>query len=386
MKPYLSYYKKINNIPTVDINDLRQETLIKQRFNYYFKIGITPSELKNKSVLELCPGTGYNAYYLIKYCKINKITLVDKNPSSLKTLKKNLSKFNNVKIINKDVNHFNTNEKFDYVIIENAMQGILNPQKVFKKLLKFTKLDGIIALSIADFYGTFSSKLRYLYAIMLMKQNNIKVFDERLNFLSKLFYSHLKYLSKNTRRADKWVLDNILHTQWITKTKYFDYLDLNKNLENKCLIKSFSPYFSKDFVWYKNMTFKNHNQHIINNFIGEFINFLDFETQFAKNFKNSENLSFYITKCIRKISKFNFDNNLKNKELDEIYNIIFEINKILNKLKPKNKISLALKEYLEMINKFKKNKKLDLKTKYFYKLWSIESHQISLYKTSNKFI
>ena len=128
MKPYLSYYKKINNIPVVNINDLKPETLIKQRFNFYFKIGITPSELKNKSVLELCAGTGYNAYYLIKYCKIKKITLVDKNPASLKTLKKKLLKFNNVKIIDKDVNYFNTNEKFDYVIIENAIQGFSNPK------------------------------------------------------------------------------------------------------------------------------------------------------------------------------------------------------------------------------------------------------------------
>ena len=383
MKPYLSYYKKINAIPVLDINELKQEILFKQRFNFYFKIGVTPSELKNKSVLELCAGTGYNAYYLIKYCKIKKITLVDKNPASLKTLKKKLLKFNNLKIIDKDVNYFNTNEKFDYVIIENAIQGFSNPQKVIKKFLKFIKSDGTIILTLTDLYGIFSEKLRYLYALMLVKQNNIKVFDERLNFLSKLFSSHLKYLSKNTRSADKWVLDNILHTQWITKTKYFDYLDLNKILENKCLIKSFSPSFSKDFAWYKNMTFKNHNQNIINNFKDECINFLDFETQFTKN---SKNLSSYITKFTRKISKINFNENLKNKEIDKIYNIIFEINKILNKLKPKNKISLALKEFLEMIIKFKKNKKLDLKTKYFYKLWGKGTHQISLYKTPNKFI
>ena len=369
----------------VDINDLKRETLIKQRFNFYIKTGITPNELKNKSVLELCPGTGYNAYYLIKYCKIKKITLVDKNSSALKILKKNLSKFNNVKIINKDVEHFNTNEKFDYTIIENAIHEFSSSQtqKVFKKILKFTKLDGIIILTLSDLYGTFSEKLRYLYAIMLMKQNNIKVFDERLNFLSKLFYNHLKYLSRNTRRADKWVLDNILFTQAITKTKYFDYLDLNKIIKNKCLIKSFSPRFSKDFVWYKNMTFKNHNQLIINNFIDERINFLDFETRFTKN---SKNLSSYIIKFTRKISKINSDKNLKNKELDEIYSIIFKISKILNKLKPKNKISLWLKEFLEMIIKFKKNKKLDLKTRYFYKLWGIRTHQVSLYKTSNKFI
>ena len=45
MKLLLDYYKKINHIPVVDINDLKKETLIKQRFNFYIKIGITPSEL-----------------------------------------------------------------------------------------------------------------------------------------------------------------------------------------------------------------------------------------------------------------------------------------------------------------------------------------------------
>jgi len=379
MKPYLTYYKKINKIPTVDIKDLKQKIITSQRFNFYFKIGITPSELKNKSVLELCPGTGYNAYYLLKYCKIKKITVVDNNPASLKILNKNLSKFNNAKIINKNVNHFNTKEKFDYVIIENAIEGFSNPQRILKKLLKFTKLDGIIILTLADLYGIFSAKLRYLYSIILIQQNNIKDFDKRLNFLSKIFDADLKYLSKYTRSANKWVLDNILHKQWIIKTKYFDYKDLNKLIKKRCLIKSFSPYFVKDFVWYKNMTFKDHNQHIINKFADECINFLDFETQFTKN---SKKIDSYIKKFTRKISKINFDKNLKKKEIDEFYNIIFEIRKILNKLKTKNKISLALKEFLEILIKFKKNRKINLKTKYFYKLWGKNTHQISLYKSS----
>ena len=72
MKDHLSYYKKINSIPTVDVNDLSKKLLFKQRFNFYFKNGVTKSELKNKSVIELCPGTGYNAYYLLKKCKIKK--------------------------------------------------------------------------------------------------------------------------------------------------------------------------------------------------------------------------------------------------------------------------------------------------------------------------
>ena len=87
MKNYLDYYKKFNIIPVVNTGDLDEKTLFQQRFNFYFKIGITPIELKNKSVLELCAGTGYNAYYLLKHCKIKDITLVDNNPKSLQFLK-----------------------------------------------------------------------------------------------------------------------------------------------------------------------------------------------------------------------------------------------------------------------------------------------------------
>ena len=51
MRDHLSYYNKINNIPTTDVNDLNKKILFKQRFNFYFKIGVTESELKNKSVI-----------------------------------------------------------------------------------------------------------------------------------------------------------------------------------------------------------------------------------------------------------------------------------------------------------------------------------------------
>ena len=41
MKDHLDYYKKINTIPTVDTSDLKKNELINQRFNFFFKIGIT---------------------------------------------------------------------------------------------------------------------------------------------------------------------------------------------------------------------------------------------------------------------------------------------------------------------------------------------------------
>ena len=89
MIPYLNYYKKIKSIPTLNIADISIKDLYQQRFNFYFKLGISEADLENKSVLEFCPGTGYNAYYLIKKCRIKNIQLVDHNPASVLSLKKN---------------------------------------------------------------------------------------------------------------------------------------------------------------------------------------------------------------------------------------------------------------------------------------------------------
>tara|TARA_B100000900_G_scaffold413223_1_gene436751 strand:+ start:855 stop:2006 length:1152 start_codon:yes stop_codon:yes gene_type:complete len=382
MRNYLDYYKKFNIIPVVNTGDLDEKTLFQQRFNFYFKIGITPIEFKNKSVLELCAGTGYNAYYLLKHCKIKDITLVDNNPKSLQFLRKNLSKFENKKIINKDINFFSSKKKFDYVIIENALQGLNNPEKILRKMIKFTKSGGCLVLTLANLEGLLSDKLRYLYSILLVNQKNILDDDLKLKFLTNLFQKHLRYLSPNTRKADKWVVDNILHTSWITKKKYFDLLDVKKILKKKNYIKSTSPAFSKDFIWYKNMTLNNYNNNIISNYLKERVNFIDFETQFSINTENRKfiyQLYNLIKKLNLKTSKIGFNKKLKNGQIDEIYNIISKISKILNFLKNKNKITLALNEFLKIILSYKK-KKLNTKTKYFHKLWSIGTNSINLYK------
>ena len=88
MTNHLNYYKKINKIPTIDLADLKEKVLFLQRKNYYFSIGLTQNSFQGKNILEFCPGTGYNAYFLIKQFKIGKIKLIENNPSSIKFLKK----------------------------------------------------------------------------------------------------------------------------------------------------------------------------------------------------------------------------------------------------------------------------------------------------------
>ena len=206
MSDHLKYYKNIKSIPTVNLGDLNIKILFKQRENFYFNLGITKQNFHKKSILELCSGSGYNAYFLYKFFKVKKIKLVDNNPESIKISKNNLSKLKNIKIINKNINNFTSYEKFDFVIIENALDNFSNEKKIIKKLINLTSKKGNIILTLGDNFGIFSTKLRYIFSLILIEQSKIENFEDKLFFLSKVFKSHLNYLSKNTRNEKKWVL------------------------------------------------------------------------------------------------------------------------------------------------------------------------------------
>ena len=376
MSDHLKYYKNIKSIPTLNLGDLNIRVLFKQRENFYFNLGITKQNFYKKSILELCSGTGYNAYFLNKFFKIKRIKLVDNNPESIKTSRKNLSKFKKIKIVNKNIKNFTSSEKFDYVIIENALDNFSNEKKIIYKLINLTSKKGNIILTIGDNFGIFSTKLRYVFSLILIEQSEFKNFNDKLIFLSKVFKPHLSYLSKNTRNEKKWVLDNILNHKWIKKKEYINYPKLIKFIKNRAIIQNVSPSFFKNFNWYKNFDLKNINNMYLDFYKKEKLNFLDFETKFENdinidiNIRNISNLIFNL-KTGEKINK---------KIIKQIEREIKKINFKLSKLKKNNKISLALNEFGKLLKQFILNKKIKSETKHFKKLWGVYNQNVLLYK------
>ena len=132
MKDHLSYYRKLNQVPTIDIGDNKKNLLLKQRFAFYFTLKISENDFSNKTVLELCPGSGYNSYYLLEKCKIKSIELVDYSDDSIKKLNKNLSKFKNATIRREKIQSYDTKKVYDFVIMENALDGFKSDEIIFK--------------------------------------------------------------------------------------------------------------------------------------------------------------------------------------------------------------------------------------------------------------
>ena len=373
MKDHLNYYKKINRVVTVDLKDLNKKLIDKQRFNFYFQNKIIPSDFNDKSVIEFCAGSGYNAHYLLTNTSIKNICIIEKNPTSLKSLKKNLAKFKNLEIKDIDIFKYRSKKKYYFVICENAIDGFDNANLIFKKILNSTKKGGQILLTFGDDYGIFSTKLRYLYALMILEEKNIKDFDSKIKYLSNIFEKHLLYLSKDSRRIEKWVLDNILNYEWITKKKYFGYVDIVKNISNNFLIKSSVPQFQKNY-WYKQINKNQINKDMLKQHEKNKINLLNFETNFEKEIK----LNKLIKSFNKNISKLSFDKKINNKVLNSILKQIKIISSKLNKLKPKNQITLALDEFSLIIDQFKKKKVIQKNTKYFYKFFGRYNQSITL--------
>ena len=83
---FIDFYEKNKIIPVVDNDDIKKKIYKNQRKRFYYTIKINLSNFKGKNVLELCPGTGTNAQFLLN--NDIKITLVDYNSEVLNLVKK----------------------------------------------------------------------------------------------------------------------------------------------------------------------------------------------------------------------------------------------------------------------------------------------------------
>jgi SAM-dependent methyltransferase len=385
MSKTLEFYEKYKIIPTIGINDKNINKIKQQRFNFYFKIGLLPENFKNKEILEFCPGTGYNAYYLLKFTKIKKITLVDINPKSIERTQNTLKKFRNKIIHKRDVIKFKTKKKFDYIIIENALTAFFSkPNLVFKKIIKFLKPNGYIILTVSDDIALFSERLRYLHSKLLLKNiKNKNDFNLKKKILSEEFKSHLKTLGNSTRSIEDWVTDNLL-SRYLDK-KSFSFLKLYKSLNKKLIITNMSPNLNfPDFDWYKKFHIKMNNIKFYKSYNLQRINLMHTEEKINidsnLNLKKIINLVLNISNLI---INFNANSPYWQKDLKKIKKNLIILSHNFFKIKKSNKIYLSLLEYLIIIDSYLYNKRKYSNFNNYKKFWGHGTNAICIASVKN---
>lgn len=112
-------------------------------------LGIKPEDLYGKNILDLCSGSGFLSYHILKRAKPASITLAEISPEETKNSKKLLNRIEGTLLnyINEDVlNIKNANNKYDIVIGNSFLHHLYDIPKSSSKFLKYLKPGGFFII------------------------------------------------------------------------------------------------------------------------------------------------------------------------------------------------------------------------------------------------
>ncbi len=285
---YVDFYKEHNICPVLNNVDPKFQ---KKRAALYFQLGIFPSFLKDKSVLEFGPGNGINSLYTNSLGPKN-FVLVDANPTSLENCKKHFEEaFPNQKnyhFVESLVAEYKTNERFDLVICEGLIPHQYDPQVCAKQVATFTQVGGLFVLTCHDFLSFLSETLRsFISFIGVDKSLN---FDQKVDQIADQLKDHFNILKSMNRNQRDWVIDNTMQVEHWTTTPLFSVHDAIETFKDEFIPFGCSPNFINDWRWYKDITVDGEltfNEHAQEKYWKNAHNFIDFRFEFPERDANS---------------------------------------------------------------------------------------------------
>ena len=249
--PYIDFYKA-NGISPVgqDITDLERH--FQRRDSLYRFLGVPPSFVKGRSVVEFGPGSGHNALFTLSL-EPARFLLVDGNPKGLSDTRALLSngRFETYRweLIESLFETFDSDERFDLVLAEGFLPHQPDPQALLRRLARFVQPGGVLVITTVSPASVLSETLRRLIRTTLVAPNAPAA--QQLPILRQVLGPHLANLPGMSRSVDDWLLDNIVqpfgHAQLLTVPQAITALADDFDVYGA------SPHFMTDSRWYKNV-------------------------------------------------------------------------------------------------------------------------------------
>lgn len=341
-RAFLDFYAQAGFTPT------RQKKWDKKahfciRKNLYQQLGVSSSDFKGRSILEIGPGNGHNALYWASL-RPKKGTLLDGTLTSLRDTK-NLLRANYPKsrftYILKDLNHFRAKKKYDVVICEGTIPFQIKPVKFFKKIMKLVNPGGLMIVTCVDSVGVLADILRKFRGQWLTL--DAESIPQKVSILKKEFHKDLQMLSGMTRRVEDWVVDQIVHP-WVGRL--FSISTALKCAGKQFTVRGTSPSFIQDWRWHKQISMKKpeFNQNAIKCYYKNIFSFLDHKSSHTSSSANDGKALIEICNSIFQ----NVVSGIPSKR--KAQKISIELNKICKLLPPEaRKIRLGLSEFSKVI-------------------------------------
>lgn len=250
-RPYLDYYTNQRIIPVrQDLSDIDAHFI--RREGLYRCLGLVPSLLSGRRIVEIGPGTGDNAVHTARL-EPSEYLLIDGNPESIKALRAKIASGMlppTVAVEACDILGFTKDAHFDLVLCEGVVPIQSDPAAFLRHVARLCRAGGVMVLTTVSATSVLAEVCRRM--IKPIVAANHPSFDALLAYLTDFFKPDLDTLKGMTRRHEDWVLDCIMHP-W-GNGQLFGIPDAIDAIADDFDFHGASPNFMTDWRWYKAIT------------------------------------------------------------------------------------------------------------------------------------
>ena len=245
-RPFVDFYRELEISPVhQDVSD--PEKHLARRAALYRQLGIPPLYVRERSVIEFGPGSGYNALYTASL-RPKRYVLVEHNPRGIADMRELFARFSleRMEIVSSLAEDFQTDDRFALVIAEGMLPYAVGPIGLVQKIATFVEPGGLLIVTCVDGPGALDTIVRRAIGWRVVAPEIPA--RERVAPLVEIFDAHLRALPGRSRPTEDWVLDNVV--QPFTGS-LFSIPDALGALDSDFDAFGGSPHFVADWRWYK---------------------------------------------------------------------------------------------------------------------------------------
>jgi len=309
-RPFVDFYTEKGLTPTrQDIADLPRH--MQRRGSLYKHLGILPSYLRDRSVLEFGPGSGHNSVFTAS-CHPHTYVLVDATPSSLACTKELLdehAKIPELSVVESNILEFETDKRFDLVLCEGVIPTQLDPSAFLRHVASFVAPGGVLVFTCMDSVSLLPELLRRYIAYQLIE--GIDDFNEQVATLVSFFKPDLNSLQGMSRHHEDWVIDQILHP-W--SGPLYSIPEAVEAIKDNFEFYGASPSFVVDWRWYKQICGDDYGfNHLASEaYFSQLHNFIDHRFLFEPQPEDNN-------RRIKDVADTIYDNLIQNERKKKVY-------------------------------------------------------------------
>jgi len=276
---HAEFYSKYNISP-VSQNIANLPNHFQRRESLFFSLGLVPTFINGRSVLEFGPGSGHNALYTASLSP-ERYELVDGNLKGVQETRERLASFTGAKVHHAIFDQFQTSTKFDLVWAEGCLPHQSRPLPLVEHVASFVREGGVLCVSTNNGISYLSETLRRLFRDRFFDAKGDVNLQARQ--LTPYLQPHLQHLSGMSRPVEDWILDSIV--QPLQDRRLLSIPEVVTCLNDQYDVYGSSPRFLIDWRWYKDLVGDNRgfNELALANYYQNNLNLLDYRFEFPEH-------------------------------------------------------------------------------------------------------